>query len=118
MGRQPDAGSPWSGQPTSLIQALDRPVGADRDPVPHRRTRSGRFRDAGLRTLAEAAVPASSRHAEPVVDTAVIDGQPTAVTRAEALRAAMIVLGSRKLSDRTAMPRRSGDENRGDQGWR
>ncbi|MFE2873316.1 hypothetical protein [Embleya sp. NPDC059259] len=54
------------GLPLRLLHALDWPVAADRHPAtdPHRQTWSGRFRDAGLRALAEAAVPASSRHAQ------------------------------------------------------
>ncbi|MYS80356.1 hypothetical protein [Embleya scabrispora] len=82
------------GLPMRLIHALDWPVGADRDPEanPHRQTRSGRFRDAGLRAVAEAAVLASGRHAEPAADTALFDGEPTAVMRARASHAAMIVL--------------------------
>ncbi|MFF7250147.1 universal stress protein [Embleya sp. NPDC008237] len=93
------------GLPLRLVHALDWPAGADRDPEanPHRQTWSGRFRDAGLRALAEAAVLASGRHAELVVDTALIDGEPTAVLRAQAPRAAMIVLGSRRLSSATEL---------------
>ncbi|MFF7250208.1 universal stress protein [Embleya sp. NPDC008237] len=93
------------GLPLRLVHALDWPAGADRDPEanPHRQTWSGRFRDAGLRALAEAAVLASGRHAELVVDSALVDGEPTTVMRAQAVHAAMIVLGSRKLSSATEL---------------
>ncbi|WP_439681253.1 universal stress protein [Embleya sp. MST-111070] len=93
------------GLPLHLIHALDWPAGADRHPEtnPHHQTWSQRFRDAGLRALAEAAVLASTRHAELVVDTALFDGEPTTVMRTQASHAAMIVLGSRKLCAATEL---------------
>jgi nucleotide-binding universal stress UspA family protein len=56
-----------------------------------------------LRALAEAAVLASGRHAELVVDTALVDGKPTTAMRAQAPHAAMIVLGSRGLFSATEL---------------
>ncbi|MFI6986651.1 universal stress protein [Embleya sp. NPDC050154] len=89
-----------------LVHALDWPVGADRDPQtdPHRQTWGARFRDAGLRALDEARDLVATRRPELAAVTVLADGAPVAVLREHTRDAAMIVLGSRRLSAVTELP--------------
>jgi nucleotide-binding universal stress UspA family protein len=93
------------GLPLRLVHALDWPAGADRDPDAnlHRQTWSGRFRDAGVRALEEARELVRVRYPALATDTALVDGEPVPVLRGEAQDAAMVVLGSRRLSATTEL---------------
>ncbi|WP_406289431.1 universal stress protein [Embleya sp. NBC_00896] len=93
------------GLPLRLVHALDWPVGADRDPEvnPHRQTWSGRFRDAGVRALDDARDLVAARHPRLTTDTVLADGTPVAALREHSRDAAMVVLGSRRLSAATEL---------------
>lgn len=88
-----------------LVHALDWPVGADRDPRtnPHRQTWGGRFRDAGQRALDAARDFVATRHPGLITVTVLADGAPVAALREHTRDAAMIVLGSRRLSTTTEL---------------
>ncbi|WP_020551703.1 universal stress protein [Embleya scabrispora] len=91
--------------PLRLVHALDWPADADRNPElnPHRQTWSERFRDAGLRALDEARDLVVTRHPGLSVNAVLADGTPVAALREQSRDAAMIVLGSRRLSTATEL---------------
>ncbi|MFE2866006.1 universal stress protein [Embleya sp. NPDC059259] len=83
-----------------LVHALDWPLGAQHDPDMRKpwETWSGIFRRAGQRALEEARSLALDVHPGPEVTEALVDGQPGVVMWEQAANAAMVVLGSRRLS--------------------
>ncbi|MGC0418116.1 universal stress protein [Embleya sp. AB8] len=93
------------GLPLRLVHALDWPPGIDHDtaPNPHRQTWSDRFRSAGLRALDEARELATSRHPGLAAETVLAHGAPVPVLREHTRDAAMLVLGSRRLSAATEL---------------
>ncbi|WP_020556852.1 universal stress protein [Embleya scabrispora] len=91
--------------PLRLVHTLDWPTGAGRKlgTNANRQTWSERFRNAGTRTLDEARALVAARHPALVTDTALLDGAPISVLPGQARGAAMIVVGSRRLSAATEL---------------
>ncbi|MFI6985966.1 universal stress protein [Embleya sp. NPDC050154] len=83
-----------------LVHALDWPPGAEHDPDMSKpwETWSGIFRRSGQQTLEEARRFALSAHPGLDITELLVDGEPGAVMRKQAASAAMVVLGSRRLS--------------------
>ncbi|MFI1583757.1 universal stress protein [Embleya sp. NPDC020630] len=83
-----------------LVHALDWPLGAERDPDMRKpwETWSGIFRRAGERALEEARSLARDTRPGLRITEALVDGRPAVVMREQAASAAMVVLGSRRLS--------------------
>ncbi|WP_331767981.1 universal stress protein [Embleya sp. NBC_00896] len=88
------------GLPLRLVNALDWPVGVDSDPnvTGPLQTWGGVFRDAGRRALDAAGALVVSRHPGLGISESLVDGEPAEVMREQARDAAMVVLGSRRLS--------------------
>ncbi|MFF7250181.1 universal stress protein [Embleya sp. NPDC008237] len=86
--------------PLRLVHTLDWPTGADRgtDSNPHRQTWGERFRRSGMRALDEARAVVAARHPALVVESVLLDGAPVSVLPGQARDAAMVVVGSRRLS--------------------
>jgi len=86
--------------PLRVVHALDWPVGAYRSPDAGQpwQTWTSVFRTAGERILEDARAFAAHRHPEVEVSARMVDGSPKQVLRSEAGEAAMVVLGSRRLS--------------------
>ncbi|GCD95877.1 universal stress protein [Embleya hyalina] len=93
------------GLPLRLVHALDWPIGADRHPEsnPHRLTWGERFRATGVRALDEARESVATRHPRLSTESVLADGPPVAALREHSRDAAMIVLGSRRLSTAAEM---------------
>ncbi|MFI6986653.1 universal stress protein [Embleya sp. NPDC050154] len=91
--------------PLRLVHALDWPAGADRgsETNTHRQTWGERFRAVGTRALDEAAALVAARHPSLVTDRVLLDGAPISVLPGQARDAAMIVVGSRRLSATTEL---------------
>ncbi|MEU0938544.1 universal stress protein [Embleya sp. NPDC005971] len=88
------------GLPLRLVHALDWPLGADRHPEsnPHRQTWGERFRATGVRALDAARELVAPRHPRLSTESVLADGTPVAALREHSRDAAMVVLGSRRLS--------------------
>jgi nucleotide-binding universal stress UspA family protein len=86
--------------PLRVVHALDWPAGAYRSPETPEpwQTWDSVFRAAGERVLEEARAYAAARHPDLDVSAHLGDGAPRLVLREQAEHAAMIVLGSRRLS--------------------
>ncbi|WP_439681439.1 universal stress protein [Embleya sp. MST-111070] len=91
--------------PLRLVHALDWPTGADRGPgaSTHRQTWNERFRKVGTRALEEARAVVAARHPGVVAESVLLDGAPISVLPGQARDAAMIVVGSRRLSATTEL---------------
>lgn len=87
-------------RPLHLLRALDWPPGADRHPDTSgpRETWGARFRAGGERALDVARTQALARRPELNVTAELVDGVPRDVLHAATRDAAMVVLGSRRLS--------------------
>ncbi|WP_436776457.1 universal stress protein [Yinghuangia sp. YIM S09857] len=87
-------------RPLRLVRALDWPPGADRRPdmTSPWETWSGRFRAAGQKALDITRAQVLARHPDLTVDEELVDGTPDDVLRAAGRDAAMVALGSRRLS--------------------
>ncbi|WP_331767962.1 universal stress protein [Embleya sp. NBC_00896] len=92
-------------RPSEHVHATSWPVQVYRDPdlTPPRHGWGDKFRDAGRRTLDRAHALALGRHPGLEVVDVLVDGDPVAVLRAEAVEAAMVVVGSRHLSAATEL---------------
>lgn len=80
------------------VQTYEDP---DRTPPVH--GWGGRFRDAAEAVVVEAGALAAARHPQLEIIESLVDGKPVDVLRAESEHAAMLVLGSRRLSSLTEM---------------
>ncbi|MFI6586144.1 universal stress protein [Embleya sp. NPDC050493] len=91
--------------PLRLVHTLDWPTGADRGlgTDTRRQTWGERFRNAGMRALDEARAVVAARHPGLVAESLLLDGAPISVLPGQARDAAMIVVGSRRLSATTEL---------------
>ncbi|WP_406291993.1 universal stress protein [Embleya sp. NBC_00896] len=82
------------------MHALDWPVGADHDPDTTKpwRTWSGIFHSAGQTALDRARMSVEGRHPDLELSETLVDGTPAKVVCDQARGAALVVLGSRRLS--------------------
>jgi nucleotide-binding universal stress UspA family protein len=86
--------------PLRVVHALDWPAGAYQSPDDQRpwQTWASVFRAGGERILEDARAFAAGRHPEVAVSAWLVDGAPAQALRGQAGEAAMVVLGSRRLS--------------------
>jgi nucleotide-binding universal stress UspA family protein len=90
---------------THRVHATSWPtqVYRDADLIPPARGWGGKFRDAGQAAVDDARTVARTGHPDLEITDALTDGDPVRVLRAEMEGAAMVVLGSRRLSSAAEM---------------